>query len=165
MKSKLLQAACALALLVLAGRYFAAPALADVLKAALIQDRDAPARNYFQTVHLSCGYAIGYCAADLPPVPAGNRLVITNVSGDVFTYGANDLFRIALWRKDFAAVAYLPFSPANMTSNYEWSRAFSQQIFAVFDAGQTPQLVVDANNNSHPLTWEAVASGYYVQIP
>src|SRR5215510_9864301 len=78
MKNKLITLAGALALAAVLGKFYAVPAFAQV-RAALMQDRDSKARNYYQTYNLNCGYALNICSADLPVVPAGKRLVIEHI--------------------------------------------------------------------------------------
>src|SRR4051794_5555369 len=106
MKNRLLTLAGALALAAVLGKFYAVPALAQV-RAALVQDRDNPARSYYQTLNLSCGYAATICATDLAVVPAGKRLVIKSVSGEADMSAATDLYRVSLWAKNLSASAYL----------------------------------------------------------
>ena len=128
------------------------------------QDRDSKARNYFQTYNLNCGYEVGICMADLAPVPAGKRLIIEHVSGEAAMSGPNDLYRITLWAKNQWASAYFEFGPARSTPNNLYAHAFNAGIFAAFDAGQTPQLVVQSSGPGG-FAWSAVVSGYLIDIP
>src|SRR4051794_27052390 len=99
MKNRLLTLAGALALAAVLGKFYAVPAFAQV-RAALMQDRDSKSRNVYQSVNLSCGYAVNICSTDLAVVPAGKRLVIEHISGEADTVGANDLYRVSLWAKN-----------------------------------------------------------------
>ncbi len=163
MKNKLLTLAGALALAAVLGKFYAVPAFAQV-RAALMQDRDSKARNYYQTANLSCGYAVSICSMDLPVVPAGKRLVIEHISGEADTSGPTDLYRASLWAKNLWPSAYLEFGPANLTPNNLYARAFNQVVFAAFDAGQTPQLSLQTTG-SGGFAWQAVITGYMVDIP
>ena len=163
MKNKLITLAGALALAAVLGKFYAVPAFGQV-RAALMQDRDSKARNYYQTYNLSCGYAVSICSVDLPVVPAGKRLVIEHISGEADTIGATDLYRASLWVKNQWASAYLEFGSANLTPNNLYARPFNQAVFATFDAGQTPQLTLQATGAS-PFAWQAVITGYMVDIP
>jgi hypothetical protein len=163
MKNKLLTLAGALALAAVLGKFFAVPAFAQV-RAALMQDRDSRARNYYQTYNLSCGYAPNICSVDLPAVPTGKRLVNEHISGEADTIGANDLYRVSLWAKNQWPSAYLEFGPANPTPNNLYAHPFNQAVFAAFDAGQTPQLSLQTTGNVG-FAWQAVISGYVVDIP
>jgi hypothetical protein len=163
MKNRLITLAGALALAAVLGKFYAVPAFGQV-RAALMQDRDSKARNYYQTSNLSCGYAVSICSTDLPVVPAGKRLVIEHVSGEADTIGPTDLYRVSLWAKNLWASAYLEFGSANLTPNNLYARPFNQAVFATFDAGQTPQLTLQTTGNG-AFAWQAVITGYMIDIP
>jgi len=163
MKNRLITLAGALALAAVLGKFYAVPAFGQV-RAALMQDRDSKARNYYQTYNLSCGYAPSICSVDLPVVPSGKRLVIEHVSGEADTIGPNDLYRVSLWLKNQSSSAFLEFGAASLTPNSLYARPFNQAVFAAFDAGQTPQLVLQTTG-SGPFAWQAVITGYLVDIP
>lgn len=88
MKNRLLTFAGALAVAALLGKFYAIPALAQAVRAALVQDRDAPARQpYLSTPQFTTfiptsgnfsGAFRGFTNA--PDVPAGKRRVINGVS-------------------------------------------------------------------------------------
>ena len=128
------------------------------------QDRDSKARNYYQTYNLNCGYAVGICSADLAAVPAGKRLIIDHVSGVADMSGANDLYRISLWAKNQWASAYFEFGSARMTPNNMFEHAFNAGIFAAFNEGETPQLVLQSSGPGG-FAWQAVVSGYLIDVP
>ena len=164
MKNRLATLAGGLALVAVLGKYYAVPAIAQTVRAALMQDRDNPARNYYQTYNLNCGYAASICIANMPAVPAGKRLIITHVSGAVDTTAAGSLYRVTLGPTGQSATAYLQFAPPNMTFNNLYEHTFNQEVFAGFDANQTPQLIVQVNDGS-TFAWQATATGYMVDIP
>src|SRR5215468_9758461 len=86
MKSRLFAMAGALMLLMLLGRFFAKPLLAQV-RAALVQSVDEPGRNPDQETKVAgCGLSHPECDLTFAAVPPGKRLVLTNVSG--YTYRA-----------------------------------------------------------------------------
>lgn len=74
MKNKLLTLAGALALLVVLGKFYAAPAIAQAVRAALVQDRDNPARQPFSAIVSGVN---GISSS--PAVTAGTRLIVTNM--------------------------------------------------------------------------------------
>jgi len=94
MKNKLLTLAGTLATLAVLGHFYAKPLLAQV-RAALVQDRDQPARQPFAaTFPLRFGVFDDVFFLDKQTtgtlsnvVPAGKRLVITHVWGTVFGSG------------------------------------------------------------------------------
>lgn len=129
-----------------------------------IQDRDSKARNYYQSYNLNCGYEVGICIADLPAVPAGKRLIIESVSGIADMSSATDLYRISLWAKNQWPSAYFEPGTPRMTSNNMFEHAFNAKIFAGFDENQTPQLVFQSNGPGG-FAWQAVVTGYLIDIP
>jgi hypothetical protein len=75
MKNTSLSLAGVLALAAILGKFYALPALAQATRAALVQDRDNPARSAF-TVKVPVD---GNLNAAFPTVPAGKRMVLTNM--------------------------------------------------------------------------------------
>jgi hypothetical protein len=73
MKSKLLAFAGVLALLAVLGKFYAVPALAQAVRAALVQNRDNPARQPFSAL------VGGFDIISSPAVPPGTRLIVTNM--------------------------------------------------------------------------------------
>jgi hypothetical protein len=127
------------------------------------QDRDNKARNYYYA-YLNCGYAVGICSTDGPVVPAGKRLIIEHVSGEADMSGASDLWRVSLWIKDQSPSAFFEIGTPRVTMNYLYAHVFNAGIFAAFDAGQTPQLVLQSSG-AGGFAWTAVLTGYLVDIP
>jgi hypothetical protein len=90
MKNKLFTLAAALMLAAVIGGVYAAPALAQVIKAALVKNVDEPGRSpYLQKV--VCNGSGGCTAIPLAPalVPAGKRLVVDHISAFVSTPSFN----------------------------------------------------------------------------
>jgi hypothetical protein len=90
MKNRLLQLAAGLALMVVLGKIYAVPLLAQV-RAALVKNTDEPGRLPFTSLVAgnSGGYCSFNCTADqgtnsfalLPAVPSGKRLIVNHVFG------------------------------------------------------------------------------------
>ena len=78
MKSRLLTFAGSLALAAVLGKFYAAPAIAQAVRAALVQDRDNPARAPFSAVVPASGGTVSS-----PAVPAGMRLIVTSMYFDL----------------------------------------------------------------------------------
>lgn len=72
MKNRLLTLAGGLALLAVLGKFYAAPAFAQV-RAALVQDVDQPARQPFQYTVSQSLSNFSYTSV---PIPAGKRLIV-----------------------------------------------------------------------------------------
>lgn len=150
MKNKLLSCAGGLALVALLGSY-AAPAIAQAVRAALVSNVDDPGRVPYQ-------YDLGMyngtngpivcsvCSRDAPPVPAGKRLVITHVSG---LFIANRVpgtpFILSLGAGYFNFAAGPPnflFSPTSQGTDRfgsDWL-VFDQPVRAFYDAGSAPRV-------------------------
>jgi len=84
MRNKLLTLAGGLVSLTVLGRFYAIPAIAQAVKAVLVQYRDSPPRQAFtikSTFTPSLIHKIQ--PATFPTVPAGKRMMVTSISGTV----------------------------------------------------------------------------------
>ncbi len=162
MKNRLLMLAGALALLAVIGKFYAVPLYAQV-RAAITQDRDAPARNPFQD-HLWNHTGTSPCQVIFGNVPAGKRLVIQQVSV-LATYdlgGASGPADIEL--RGAGVFQFLPITPA--PNNYGAETQFTAHagVLAYYEAGQAPEVDV-FTPNSNPLQVLASISGYTIDVP
>jgi len=84
MKNKIVTLAGGLLLLAILGRFYAAPAIAQAVKAALVQYRDSPPRQAF-TIKSTFTPSLIHKIQPItfPSVPAGKRMMITSVTGTV----------------------------------------------------------------------------------
>jgi hypothetical protein len=84
MRSKLLTLAGGLTLLSVLGKFYAVPAIAQAVHAALVQYRDSPPRQPF-TVRSTITPSLieKITPITFPTVPAGKRLIVTSVTGTV----------------------------------------------------------------------------------
>jgi hypothetical protein len=163
MKNKTLQLAGVLALLAVIGKYYAVPAYAQV-RAALVQDRDNVARNFYQ-MQLSCTVnTFGYCSIDYPAVPAGKRLIITHVSSIESMPAQNTITSIDLRTKGSVIGAFMQAlgEPANTVGGSEYTT--NDNVLVGFDAGQQPEFIVFTNSAAN-FTTVANISGYMIDIP
>ena len=80
MKHRLLTFAGALALLAVLGKFYAVPAIAQAVRAAVVKNIDERGRTPYQTILLCNGLNSCVSAAGIA-VPAHSRLVIEHVSG------------------------------------------------------------------------------------
>ena len=81
MKNRLWTTAGALALLAVLGKYYALPAIAQTVRAAIVKNIDERGRNAY-VYNFTCNpTAAGYCyATGAPVIPAGTRLVVENIN-------------------------------------------------------------------------------------
>ena len=173
--------AAGLASLSVMGTYTAKPLLAQI-KAAFVQNVNEPGLNPYQFyVSFKQGFTfpqgVGTCAGAqcnfvLPPVPTGKRLVITNITGNIFVdtpgitqpvllFGGGVTFEIPT----LPAGSYLAIN-SNQLSNMIGINA---PILAYFDPGMKPTIAILATaliSDSQGLTTGSIVlSGYYVNIP
>ncbi len=73
----------AVALLAVAGRFYAIPAIAQSIRAALVKNIDEPGRNPYSSTFTCTSPGFSACTAEATPVPAGMRLVIENVNAQI----------------------------------------------------------------------------------
>lgn len=80
MKNRWMTMAGALALLAVMGKYYAVPAIAQAVRAAIVKNIDERGRNPYVYNFFCSPTAAGYCYATGVPVPAGTRLVVENIN-------------------------------------------------------------------------------------
>ena len=170
-----------LASLSVMGTYTAKPLLAQI-KAAFVQNVNEPGLNPYQFyVSFKQGFTfpqgVGTCTGVqcnfvLPPVPSGKRLVVTNITGNIFVdtpgitqpvvlFGGGVTFEIPT----LPAGSYQAIN-SNQPSNMIGVNA---PILAYFDPGMKPTIFILATaliSDSQGLTTGSIVlSGYYVNLP
>jgi len=168
MKNKLLTLAGALVLLVVLGKFYAQPLLAQV-RAALVESIDEPGRQpYQQTVlfnQTNEGCTAFFCSVSFNPVPAGFRLVITHASAlfALVPGGTGPRVSLAIDDNIFGTTLLLPTPIFNDFTNYVASSPVSFYV----DAGHTPFLLLEGNQVLHDgsITAEATIVGHLVSVP
>jgi hypothetical protein len=171
LKNRFVQAAGALAVIgVLA---LVTPMAAHGLAAALVQvtnttadpvinqDRDSPARNYYQQwAWQSCA---GACNLTFPTVPAGQLLVIQNISAQIISSGPLQQFIFQNFNANAAPTIY----PA-VTTLPGWSGTYivNTPTLAYFSAGSVPGIIVGNNiYQADSLYLYVNISGYTINVP
>ncbi|HLK19530.1 MAG TPA: hypothetical protein VKT81_11250 [Bryobacteraceae bacterium] len=122
-------------------------ALAQAVRAALVRNQDEPGRNPYSQFAECLGTE---CSLTFPPVPAGQRLVVTFVS--IVAGDANG-------------------GPLAFTGHGQDVRFFTTQnasvsiyngpTVAYYEAGETPTLNCYCGNS----LMEATLSGYFISLP
>jgi hypothetical protein len=175
-----------LLLLAVLGKFYAKPLLAQV-RAALVQNINEPGLNpYWSQLNIlpdaapGCsnplGATGGLCEIVFPKVPAGKRLVITNVTG-VITAAAPGIPAPGIVLRGLDANGNLSGTPILMPSSTvtPGTRSFSAvnliginaSVLAYYDAGITP--VIDIALTSYfaefpPNSGSVTISGYLVNL-
>jgi hypothetical protein len=123
-------------------------AVAQAIRAALVRNQDEPGRNPYSQF-AEC--ASNTCTVTFPPVPAGQRLVVTFVNALIGqTNGALELGGHGQELRFFVA--------QNATST---SSIVNSPMVAYYDAGETPTLTPGAGTTFV----ESTLSGYYITLP
>jgi hypothetical protein len=175
MKNTLLTLAGALALAAILGKFYALPALAQATRAALVQDRDNPARSAF-SVKVPVDETLN---AAFPAVPAGKRMIITNMYFNVLANVINAQCQATVIADNGHESYYnLPLISNFLTPIYAGSAPFDMAL----DAGQHGQtgllctyqfqnetiVVTPFPTEVGPATateMDVVYSGYFIDIP
>jgi hypothetical protein len=170
MKTKLFALAGALAFVMLLGHYYAKPVLAQI-RAALVQNVDEPGRNpYQESSPCTFGISNQSCTLQFSAVPAGKRLVLTNIGGSINVM--NGVFPIGTIASSLVGSqnAFVPFTAVRGAPNGVCGGCltvyFDQQVRAYFGPGEVPNGMLEVHNqgaftNGGPL----VLSGYFVNLP
>jgi hypothetical protein len=141
---------------------FVASAASAQPKPALVQDRDEPGRNPFQLGYFSsaCDGQI-ICVLDAPnPVPAGRRLVVTQVAVGTATSGAGAEPLLAeLTDTNFADGA--PFHVSGPSS----ARVGTFPIQRYYEAGTTPRVSLGIFTGEMSGVTRILLVGYYITLP
>ncbi len=117
-------------------------AIAQAVRAALVENIDEPARNPYSETASCDSYG---CTATFSPVPAGKRLVVTFVNGELGSFGALVLGgHAAAGPRGFPIIAGFVNSPT----------------VAYYEAGERPNV-----NGAGSSFIRATLSGYYVTLP
>jgi hypothetical protein len=121
-------------------------AVAQAVRAALVRNQDEPGRNPYSQ-NATC---FGECSLTFPPVPAGQRLVVTFVNAALG--GGNG-------------------SPLLLGGHGQDARYFATEdstiaivntpVVAYYDAGETPTLTCSCSST----VFESNLSGYYITLP
>ncbi len=124
-------------------------AIAQAVRAALVQNVDEPGRNPYSE-NGGC-FGTG-CNATFSPVPAGKRLVVTFVNGG---FGDNNTI-FAVLAGHGADVRIFATTPVGAVS------VFNVPTAAYYDAGEKPILGCEGCSASFA---SGTLSGYYVNLP
>jgi len=174
MKTQLLTLAAALALFAVLGKFYAIPALGQAVRAALVQDRDNPARTAF-TVKVP----VNDITSPFPTVPPGKRMIITNMYFNVIALVSNAQCQANVFadngHESHYALAVIP-------DFRQLTLAGSAPFDLALDAGQTGGVSLFCSTqiqNSHIVLttfptdvgaataseMDVVYSGYFIDIP
>jgi hypothetical protein len=137
MKNKLLTLAAGLALIAMAGKFFAVPLLAQV-RAALVQNVDDPGRIAYQSTAFGTN-SEGTCSGNVcvflwPPVPANHRLVAQHIqaANPLTSLSPAPGFQVFLAGGTSAGTSF--YAPSLGVQSI-----FDQPTLAYYDAGSVPQ--------------------------
>jgi len=136
------------------------PTLAQ--KAALVQDRDDVARNFYYEVASCNVVTFGYCQITFAPVPAGKRLIITRVSMLNQMPAAGTISSIDLRIAGGFIQAFFN-ATLNPSTSTGFNYTFNDSVLAKYDVGQSPQLITFSASASFLIV--GTISGYTVDIP
>lgn len=153
MKNRLLTLAGALALLAVLGKYYAAPALAQVVRAAAVKNIDEKGRIPYSASVSACLPSGLECS--FPAVPANRRLVIEYVNGGLSQLpGSGPDAALRFTRTDGITLQYILPTFLRVPAIY----GISAPVLIYMEAGQVPRVVSDA-------AWiEARLTGYLVDL-
>jgi hypothetical protein len=163
--------------LTVVGSFTAKPLLAQI-KAAMVQNVDEPARNPYQdgaAFSQGSGCSGTFCNVYFATVPAGKRLVITNITGVVYVASPGVLQPLTLVH-DGAPAPAVPIPTVQQAGIFPGPSGQAEGIFDVnapvriyFDSGTAPHVIASASGSIAVDTGYTASqiflSGYYVSIP
>ena len=142
MKHRVMTMAGAFALLAVLGKFYAIPAVAQAIRAAVVKNIDEPGRNKYQATVQCTGAIFGhydFCQAYGTPVPAGSRLVVQNVDLNVIYESPNARLSSVLLSTDATHTHNL--NGGSLTfDGFTNSYSLNANLVDYVEAGQTPSL-------------------------
>jgi hypothetical protein len=164
MKNRLLTLAGALALLAVVGKFYALPAIAQTVRAALVKNIDERGRNPF-VYNFSCSPTPGYCFATGAPIPAGTRLVVENINIFVSYASTASVVRTAL------GVTTALTRLHDVTGGTVTDQGNGQSIYALnanlidyIEAGESPSLLLSMKGSTAGAIFFGAVTGYLVNL-
>lgn len=176
MRNKLLTLAGTLALLAVLGKFYAAPAIAQAVRAALIRDSDNGALqpvNFRISVNETS--ATQFRFVDGPTVPAGKRLVVEDISVFGLTPVGTVLTGVWLVNKD--GLNFLLVNPTNneyatATDGSLIEYGYNRPVKIYYNAGDVIQAQIFRDSltphgaiPSGTFLVNVYVHGYYVNVP
>ncbi len=137
-------------------------AVAQAVRAALVQNVDEPGRHPYIEFRgdFVCDNTQNICTLKFSPVPAGKRLVLTNVNGIVGIAPVDFKGPIFLLSTAQHFVMYLP---ALFTSTTSLNAIVNASLKTYFEAGDVPVLGTQVQNQYGTIA--ATLTGYYIDLP
>ena len=142
------------------GLLSAGPAIAQVVRAALVKNVDEKGRSPWSATRDLFPCPPGGCTLSLPPIPAGKRLVIEYISGFVIVNTPSTQPVTVELTVSFVPVAFLPVSFSTVSADTAW--IVSSKILAYAEEGTTPQVLVGTSGDAAPGFVGFVVSGYLI---
>jgi hypothetical protein len=152
----------AVALATVIGGMLSVPASAQA-RPALVQDRDQAGRNHYYAQDSCSQVTFSYCGIKFPTPPAGKRLIVTNVSILNLLPQGQAITSIDLRYLNGSIINFLN-SQLNPGTAQTLNYTTNEQVFAKFDPGEIPQLLVFLSSNAN-MQMVATISGYMIDIP
>ncbi|MBZ5624982.1 MAG: hypothetical protein LAQ69_40715 [Acidobacteriia bacterium] len=162
MKNRLLTFAGGLALLAVLGKFYAVPAIAQAVRAALVKNIDERGRIPFQA-RFSCS-DVAQCSALANPVPAHSRLVIEHIGAQCLMTTGDQISQLILTndtgtQPDFLIATFQARFAVAGRDVY----VTSQPVLAYVEAGQRPTVTLSGGSQA-TVTINGVISGYLVDL-
>ena len=159
MKNKLFTLAAALTLVAVIGGFYAAPVLAQVIKAALIKNVDERGRVPFM-MRVTCADTVS-CIGTGSNVPVGKRFVIEHISADTWVDSPGTITRFFVYdtNNSFSAFLHPELNSSPATANIY---AINESGPFYVEAGVAPR--IRANGNTGLIRAEAWLTGYLVDL-
>jgi hypothetical protein len=168
MKNRIWTLTGALALLAVIGKYYAMPAIAQTVRAAIVKNIDERGRNPY-AVNVDCSPAVGpasSCTAQATQVPAGMRLVVENINLiGLFQSPNTTTTRTTLWvntgqNRAHEVTGGIYTNPSGNQRYY----ALNQNLIDYVEAGEIPSIEFDVTGSVPSTVFFGTITGYLVNL-
>jgi hypothetical protein len=167
MKNRMWTMAGALALLAVVGKFYALPAIAQTVRAALVKNIDERGRNPF-VYGFSCSPtpgSPGYCVATGAPIPAGTRLVVENINIFGSYASTASVVRTALGvNTALTRVHDVTGGTVSDQGNGQSSYSLNANLIDYIEAGESPSLLFEMKGSTAGALFFGAITGYLVNL-
>jgi hypothetical protein len=163
-KNRWMSLAGALALLAVVGRFYALPAIAQTVRAAIVKNIDERGRNPY-VANVTCTPVSRQCIAQGTTIPAGMRLVVENINlVGLFPSPTTVTVRSAMFVNTAPQRAHDVTGGTYNLSGTGRFYALNSNLVDYVEAGETPSLFFVINDSSTDSTFFGTITGYLVNL-
>jgi hypothetical protein len=149
----------------------AGPALAQLVRAALVKNIDERGRNpYEEQVGCTDAAFVNQCRVEAAAVPTGKRLVIEHVSMRLYLQGTQPFGPATLFGNEFDVLGIHFQREQFISPKLDFANSIqalysaNERVLTYYDAGQKPTILIPLIGSGNGQFVDVTLSGYYVDL-